>query len=50
MITALRRRDGVMGPTLNIDATLRFDDGAQAVAGRLDDRPPDGSAASLLAQ
>jgi hypothetical protein len=95
-ITALSRRDGVMGPTLNFDVVLRLDDGAQAVAGnteipfyaawlaapgaevpvavdpkdpakavvdwagaanepgrtpgRLDDPPPDGSAAALLAQ
>lgn len=95
-ITALSRRNGVMGPTLNFDVALRLDDGAQAVAenteipfyaawlaapgaevpvvvdpkdpakavvdwaaaanepsrspGRLDDHPPDGSAASLLAQ
>jgi hypothetical protein len=95
-ITALSRRDGVMGPTLNFDVALRLDDGAQAVAGnteipfyaawlaapsaevpvavdpkdpakavvdwaaaanepsrspgRLDDPPPDGSAAALLAQ
>ena len=94
-ITALSRRDGVMGPTLNFDVALRLDDGAQAVAGnteipfyaawlaapgaevpvavdpkdaakavvdwaaaanepsrspgRLDDPPPDGSAAALLA-
>ncbi len=94
-ITGLSRRDGVMGPTLNFDVALRFDDGAQAVAGnteipfyaawlaapgaeipvavdpkdpakavvdwaaaanepgrtprRLDDPPPDGSAAALLA-
>jgi len=96
MITAVSRRDGVMGPTLNFDVTLRLDDGAEAVAGnteipfyaawlaapgaevpvavdpgdrakavvdwaaaanepsrppgRLDDPPPDGSAAALLAQ
>ena len=95
-ITALSRRDGVMGPTLNFDVALQLDDGAQAVAGntdvpfyaawlaapgaevpvavdpkdpakavvdwaaaanepgrspgRLDDPPPDGSAAALLAQ
>jgi hypothetical protein len=95
-ITALSRRDGVMGPTLNFDVALRLEDGAQAVAanteipfyaawlaapgaevpvavdpkdpakavvdwaaaanepsrspGRLDDPPPDGSAAALLAQ
>jgi hypothetical protein len=96
MITALSRRDGAMGPTLNFDIALRLDDGAQAVAGnteipfyaawlaapgaevpvavdpkdpakavvdwaaaanepsrspgRLNDPPPDGSAAALLAQ
>ena len=95
-ITALSRRDGVMGPTLNFDVALQLDDGAQAVAGntevpfyaawlaapgagvpvavdpkdpakavvdwaaaanepgrspgRLDDPPPDGSAAALLTQ
>jgi hypothetical protein len=95
-ITALSRRDGVMGPTLNFDVALQLDDGAQAVAGntevpfyaawlaapgagvpvavdpkdpakavidwaaaaneagrspgRLDDPPPDGSAAALLMQ
>jgi len=95
VITALDRRDGAMGPTLNFDVALRLDDGAQAVAGnteipfyaawlaapgaevpvavdpgnqakavvdwaaaanepsrspgRLDDPPPDGSAAALLA-
>ena len=95
-ITAISRRDGVMGPTLNFDVALQLDDGAQAVAanteipfyaawlaapgaevpvavdpgdqakavvdwaaaanepsrspGRLDDPPPDGSAAALLAQ
>ncbi len=95
-ITALSRRDGVGGPTLNFDVALRLTDGAQAVAGntgipfyaawlaapgaevpvaldpndpakavidwaaaanepgrapgRLDDPPPDGSAAALLAQ
>ncbi len=95
-ITALNRRDGAMGPTLNFEVALRLDDGAQAVApnteipfyaawlaapgaelpvavdpkdpakavvdwaaaanepgrspGRLDDPPPDGSAAALLAQ
>jgi hypothetical protein len=32
-ITALSRRDGVIGPTLNFDVALRLDDGAQAVAG-----------------
>jgi hypothetical protein len=32
-ITALSRRGGVMGPTLNFDVALRLDDGAQAVAG-----------------
>ena len=32
-ITALSRRDSVMGPTLNFDVALRLDDGAQAVAG-----------------
>ena len=93
-ITALNRRDGGMGPTLNFDVALRLDDGSQAVAGnteipfyaawlaapgaevpvavdpkdpakavvdwaaaanepsrtpgRLDDPPPDGSAAALL--
>jgi hypothetical protein len=92
-ITALSRRDSVMGPTLNFDVVLRLDDGAEAVAanteipfyaawlaapgaelpvgvdpknpakavvdwaaaaneprspGRLDDPPPDGSAAALL--
>ena len=95
-ITALSRRDGTMGPTLNFDVALQLDDGAQAVAanteipfyaawlaapgaavpiavdpkdpakaivdwaaaanepgrspGRLDDPPPDGSAAALLAR
>jgi hypothetical protein len=95
-ITALSRRAGVMGPTLNFDVALRLDDGAQAVAGNteipfyaawlaapgaevpvavdpkdpakavvdwaaaanepsrspglLNDAPPDGSAAALLAQ
>jgi hypothetical protein len=94
-ITALSRRDGAIGPTLNFDVALQLDDGAQAVAGnaeipfyaawlaapgaevpvavdpkdparavvdwaaaanepsrspgRLDDPPPDGSAAALLA-
>src|SRR5215207_7847586 len=32
-ITALSRRDGVMGPTLDFDVALRLDDGAQVVAG-----------------
>ena len=32
-ITALSRRDGVMGPTLNFDVALQLDDGAEAVAG-----------------
>ncbi len=32
-ITALRRRGGVMGPTLNFDVALRLDDGTDAVAG-----------------
>ncbi|HMJ97326.1 MAG TPA: hypothetical protein VK486_15845 [Thermoleophilaceae bacterium] len=95
MITALSRRDGVIGPTMNFDVSLRLEDGAQAVAGnteipfygawlatpgaevpvavdpkdltkavvdwaaaanepsrspgRLNDPPPDGSAAALLA-
>jgi hypothetical protein len=95
-ITALSRRDGAMGPTLNFDVALRLDDGTAAVAGnteipfyaawlaapgaelpvavdpedpakavvdwaaaanepgrspgRLDDPPPDGGAAALLAQ
>ena len=94
-ITALSRRDSMMGPTLNFDVALRLDDGADAVAGnteipfyaawlaapgaevpvavdpndaakavidwaaaaneqrlpgRLDDPPPDGSAAALLAR
>jgi hypothetical protein len=94
-ITAVTRRGGAVGPTLNFDVALRLDDGAQAVAGnaeipfyaawlaapgaevpiavdpkdpakavvdwaaaanepsrspgRLDDPPPDGSAAALLA-
>lgn len=94
-VTAVSRRGGALGPTLNFDVALRLDDGAEAVAGnteipfyaawlaapgaevpvavdpkdpaqavvdwaaaaneprspgRLDDPPPDGSAASLLAQ
>ena len=32
-ITSLRRRDGVMGPTLSFDVALRLDDGAEAAAG-----------------
>jgi uncharacterized protein DUF3592 len=95
-ITALTRRGGVVGPTLNFDVALRLDDESQAVAGnteipfyaawlaapgadvpvavdpkdptkavvdwaaaanepgrsagRLDDPPPEGSAAALLSQ